>query len=121
MNPRRCFGLACVLLAAVGVLLSNTQAFGASENKPGLNREDLGATWKPAPLVTSVPEATTGFQVPFTNDHYGYHYLDHVQDGCGSTYIYHPGVDFNGPGNDCGLSVAAVANGVVRYAATCRA
>ena len=63
----------------------------------------------------SVPEASSGFQRPMTNDHYGWEWVDWT----GS--VYHPGDDYNGPGignSDCGTDIYAVANGTVKYVNT---
>lgn len=63
--------------------------------------------------VLSVPPATSGFQRPMTNDHYGYQWLSWTE-----TSIYHPGDDYNGPGSrndDCYTDIHAVGNGRVKY------
>jgi hypothetical protein len=60
----------------------------------------------------SVPEATSGFQRPMVNHHYGWRWLDWTGT------VYHPGTDYNGPGAgnaDCGTPIYAVANGIVRH------
>ena len=60
----------------------------------------------------AVSEATSGFQRPMTNDHYGWEWLDWTGT------VYHPGDDYNGPGSgnaDCGLPIYAVATGTVRH------
>ncbi|MFZ2358757.1 MAG: peptidoglycan DD-metalloendopeptidase family protein, partial [Anaerolineae bacterium] len=62
-----------------------------------------------------VPPASSGFQRPMTNDHYGYQWLEYANS------VYHPGDDYNGPGSgnsDCGTSISSVAIGVVRYVNT---
>jgi murein DD-endopeptidase MepM/ murein hydrolase activator NlpD len=79
----------------------------------------LLAALAPATAAAQVPEATSGFQAPFTNDHYGYIFQEYASYPGG--WVYHPGVDFNGVGAgdaDLGLAVAAVADGIVRYADT---
>jgi murein DD-endopeptidase MepM/ murein hydrolase activator NlpD len=74
------------------------------------------ATRYPPPATPlAVPAATSGFQRPIVNHHYGWEWLDWT----GS--VYHPGEDYNGPGNgnaDCGAPVYAVASGTVRYVNT---
>jgi len=62
--------------------------------------------------VLAVQEASSGFQRPMSNDHYGFEWL---QWTAGYTpLVYHPGDDYNGPGNDCGTDISAVADGVVK-------
>ncbi|MEJ5312349.1 MAG: Ig-like domain-containing protein [Anaerolineae bacterium] len=72
---------------------------------------------KSFPLVPQdIPEATSGFQRPMTNDHSGYTWKEYAQYSCG--WIYHPGWDYNGPGacnNDLGIDIHAVADGHVVY------
>ncbi len=69
----------------------------------------------------AVPEAVSGFQLPMDNHHYGLCYkLCEAVDSCPGT-TFHPGVDFNGPGDgdaDCGLDVRSVATGLVRWVDT---
>lgn len=77
---------------------------------PILREMARGKTQLDVPVA--VLEATSGFQRPMTNDHYGYAWLDWT----GS--VYHPGDDYNGPGAgnaDCDTDIYAVADGTVRY------
>ena len=65
--------------------------------------------------ILAIPPATSGFQRPMSNDHYGWEWLDWTGT------LYHPGDDYNGPGAgnaDCGTDIHAVANGTIRYVNT---
>ncbi|GAP12617.1 membrane proteins related to metalloendopeptidases [Longilinea arvoryzae] len=62
--------------------------------------------------VLAVQEASSGFQRPMSNDHYGFEWLDWTAGY--PPLVYHPGDDYNGPGNDCYTDISAVADGVVK-------
>ncbi len=67
---------------------------------------------------STVPPATSGFQRPMTYDHYGFHWLECTVTNSCPPNVFHPGDDYNGPdlGNaDCGTTIYAVANGLVRH------
>jgi murein DD-endopeptidase MepM/ murein hydrolase activator NlpD len=63
-----------------------------------------------AAVACTPAEASDGFQNPIVNSAYGYKFMT-TPDCCGG---WHPGVDLNGAGDDCGLDFNAVARGCVR-------
>jgi hypothetical protein len=73
-----------------------------------------GALQSAAPLAAATacvtPIASDGFQNPIVNSAYGYRFMS-SPDCCSG---WHPGVDLNGAGDDCGLDFNAVASGCVR-------
>ncbi|MFC1632569.1 M23 family metallopeptidase [Patescibacteria group bacterium] len=75
----------------------------------------IGCLLMGSPVFAAYPEANSGFQMPMVNDHYGYEFTDYAYYySCG--YLYHPGVDLNGPGSgdyDLGTLLRAMSNGIV--------
>ena len=105
------------------ILKLNAQIINDSFNGNAIYREEsVDLNLKPFP-VTSIEEASTGFQWPlpynFSNNG-GYMFLEQALYSGG--WVYHPGQDWNVPGSpggncdgDQGLDVVAVANGTVIY------